>query len=190
MLSMSSGLSVSSDGAVVINLLVIAVFGGICAAIAAGRGRSPIGWFFIGVFTQCIGIILVLVLPDMKQQQEREQRQRQETRKLREQLLKERQVADQRHQHIERRIGAHDEALGLDTYNPPELTNSPAAMQLGNGVQWFYARNNEQQGPVSAETIRHLLAAGAIDRNSLVWAEGMSDWAPIASVDSFRGDVA
>jgi hypothetical protein len=182
-------LSAADDGFVFIQLLVVVVFGGICATIAAGRGRSPVGWFFIGVFTQCVGLILVLVLPNMKVQEEREKRQHRETRKLREQLQKERQVSDQRHNHVERRLGAHDESLGLDTSTPPGLPNSDAAPQLGNAHQWFYARDNERQGPVSEETIRHLLTAKAIDRDSLVWRDGMPDWTPAGDLEQFRGDV-
>tara|TARA_R110002072_G_scaffold46591_10_gene129183 strand:+ start:214206 stop:214760 length:555 start_codon:yes stop_codon:yes gene_type:complete len=180
----------SGGGAMVINLMVMAVFGGICAAIASGRGRSPIGWFFVGVVAPCLGIILVLVLPDLKVQEEREKRQRMETRKLREQLQKERQVSDQRHNHVERRLGAHDESLGIDTSNPPELPHTAAAAQLTNSDQWFYARDNERQGPVTEETIRHLLTAQAIDGDSLVWCDGMADWMPARDVAAFRGDVS
>lgn len=183
-------LCINPEGAVVVNVLAVSVFGVICAVIAAGRGRNPIGWFLIGLFLQCLGIILVLVLPDLKRQEDREQRQRHETRKLREQLMKERQVADQRHHHIERRIGAHDAALGMDTATPPELTNASSPAQIGDGNLWFYARNNERQGPVSSETIRHLIGAQAIDSNSLVWTEGMPDWAPLSSVNEFRGELS
>ncbi|MFT4515318.1 MAG: hypothetical protein ACI89X_004096 [Planctomycetota bacterium] len=181
---------ISDGGAAIAQLIAALVFGGICAAIAAGRGRSPVGWFFVGVFTTCIGLIILLVLPDMKVQEEREKRQRMETRKLREQLQKERQVSDQRHHHVERRLGAHDESIGIDTSNPPGLPNTQAAAQLTNGEQWFYARDNERQGPVSEETIRHLLAAEAIDGDSLVWRDGMPDWMPARDLDQFRGDVS
>lgn len=183
-------LAISDEGALVANLVVMLVFGGICAAIAAGRGRSAVGWFFIGMFAPCLGLILVLVLPDMKVQEDRERRRAQENRKLREQLSKERQVSDQRHQHVEARLGAHDEVLGLDTSAPPALPAASAQAQLTNGDQWFYARDGERQGPVSAETVRHLLQAKAIDGDSLIWSEGMQDWLPLRDVDGFRGDVS
>lgn len=183
-------LSAADDGFVFIQLLVFVVFGGICATIAAGRGRSPVGWFFIGVFTQCVGLILVLVLPNMKVQEEREKRQHRETRKLREQLQKERQVSDQRHNHVERRLGAHDESLGLDTSTPPGLPHTEAAAQLPNSEQWFYARNNKRQGPVTKDTIHHLLATEAIDGDSLVWCEGMSDWTQVRDLEQFRGGIS
>lgn len=188
---MLSMLASSEDAAVLaINLGSSAIFGIICAIIAANRGRSAVGWFFIGVFLSCIGLILVLALPDLKKEEERERRQKLENRRLREQLAKERQVADSRSHNVERRLGAHDEALGLDTSNPPELPHTAAAAQLTDGDQWFYARDNERQGPVSAETIRHLIQAKAVDADTLVWSEGMNDWIPLRDTDAFGGDVA
>jgi hypothetical protein len=43
---------------------------------------------------------------------------------------------------------------------------------------------------VSEETIRHLLAAQAIDGDSLVWRDGMADWMPAGDLEQFRGDVS
>lgn len=183
-------IAVSDTAPLLIVLLVKVVFGAVCASIAAGRGRSAAGWFFIGLVIDCFGLILVLVLPDLKQQQEREQRVELENRRLREQLAKERQVADHRHGHIERRLGAHDQALGLDTSTPPQLTEAAAPPLLTGAARWYYARDRQRQGPVTAETIRHLHQAGAIQDATLVWTEGMTDWKALADVDELRGDVA
>jgi hypothetical protein len=161
------------------NLIVGVVFGIVCALIASSRGRSPVAWFFLGLFLACIALVLVLVLPDLKQMETQLRQQELENRRLREQLAKERQVADQRHQNVERRLGAHDQALGLDTAEPPLLANA--------GV-WYYARGNERLGPVAAETIRHLLQAQAIRGDTLVWREGMADWAPVRTTDEFGRD--
>jgi hypothetical protein len=178
--------------AFVIQVIIWAVFGLICALVANGRGRSPVGWFFIGAFLACFGLILLLVLPDLKLQEQKDRRHELENRRLREQLAKERQVADQRHGNVERRLGAHDQALGLDTSTAPELGNSnaPVPPQLPDRSQWFYARGKERLGPVSAETIRHLLQAGAIQRTTLVWTEGMADWTAVDATTEFRGDIA
>ncbi|MGK0265254.1 MAG: hypothetical protein ACI8UD_003917, partial [Planctomycetota bacterium] len=40
------------------------------------------------------------------------------------------------------------------------------------------------------ETIRHLLAAKAIDGDSLVWRDGMADWLPVGDLEQFHGDVS
>lgn len=180
----------AADTEIVVNLSIGLVFGIVCAVLASGRGRSPVGWFFLGLFFSCFALILVLLLPDLKQLEERQRRHQLEARRLREQLAKERQVADQRHHQVERRLGAHDQALGLDTNDAPQLGNQAPPPPLPNGASWFYARGNDRMGPVSTETIRHLLQAKAIDGQTLVWREGMADWAAAKTTDEFRGDVA
>lgn len=180
----------AADTEIVVNLGFGVVFGIVCAILASGRGRSPVGWFFLGLFFSCLALILVLLLPDLKVEEERQRRHQLETRRLREQLAKERQVADQRHHQVERRLGAHDQALGLDTGEAPQLANAAPPPPLPDGTMWFYARGKERMGPVSEETVRHLLQAGAIRGDTLVWREGMADWTKAAGVDEFRGDVA
>ena len=106
-------LAVSEDMFAFLFVVVFKViFGAICAGIASGRGRNVAGWFFVGMALDCLGLVLVLVLPNLKVLEAEKQRAEQENRRLREQLAKERQVADQRHGHVERRLGAHDQALG------------------------------------------------------------------------------
>lgn len=183
-----------SDAAgALIAIFFYVIWGVACAAIANSRGRNAAGWFFIGLFTTCIGLVLVLVLPDLKVQEAERRRQEQENRRLREALSKERQVADQRHGHIERRLSVHDQAIGVDTSATPALADAAAAPALpasASGARWYYARGKERMGPVSEETVRHLLQAGAIRGDTLVWREGMADWTKAAGVDEFRGDVA
>ena len=75
-----------SDAAgALIAIFFYVIWGVACAAIANSRGRNAAGWFFIGVFTSCIGLILVLVLPDLKVQEAERRRQEQENRRLKEQ---------------------------------------------------------------------------------------------------------
>ena len=176
---------------VVVVLIAIgskAIFGVICAVIAQNRGRNATGWFFIGLALDCIGMVLVLALPDLKIEEERDRRRKLEQRKLREQVAKERQVADSRHSNIERRLNVHDEALGLDTSVPPALPTSGPPLQITSETQWFYARDNERQGPVSTNTLRHLLLTSAIDDDTLVWSEGMPDWMPAGRVTPLSGE--
>jgi len=45
-------------------------------------------------------------------------------------------------------------------------------------MQWYYADNGIQTGPVSDPELQHLLAAGKITSETLVWQEGMSGWKP------------
>jgi len=43
-------------------------------------------------------------------------------------------------------------------------------------VQWYYARNEQQYGPVSAAELRQLADAGRLTPDDLLWREGMDAW--------------
>src|SRR5690349_6725468 len=117
----------------VLQLIIYLCFGVACSLIAKQRGRSPVGWFFVGLFASCIGLILVLVLPDLRKQQEEMDRLRAQNRMLKERLDKDRMVADQRQGEIEGRLRAHDRVLGVDTGKAPEqLAAPPACGRCGN----------------------------------------------------------
>ena len=49
-------------------------------------------------------------------------------------------------------------------------------------VQWWYARDDEQLGPLSPGELRRLAAGGGLAPTDLVWREGMSEWAPAARI--------
>ncbi|GAB2488878.1 GYF domain-containing protein [Arenimonas alkanexedens] len=45
---------------------------------------------------------------------------------------------------------------------------------------WFYVDNaRDRQGPVSAEAVAAAFAAGQVTDDSLVWREGLGQWAPL-----------
>ncbi|MBK1831569.1 DUF4339 domain-containing protein [Verrucomicrobiaceae bacterium R5-34] len=49
--------------------------------------------------------------------------------------------------------------------------------------QWFYTDSAGQQaGPVSADGLRQLSAAGTVSSATLVWSEGMAEWTPATQV--------
>jgi hypothetical protein len=41
---------------------------------------------------------------------------------------------------------------------------------------WFYGFNNQQMGPVDEAVIRNLIASQTIQRDTLVWRQGMTNW--------------
>jgi len=53
---------------------------------------------------------------------------------------------------------------------------------LMSPVEWFYAHGDEQSGPVSAAELKQMAASGKLDREDLVWREGMEVWAPAGNV--------
>jgi len=181
-------------GGLLLNIIVWIVFGAICAAIAQSRGRSAVGWFVIGALTSCIGLILVLVLPDLKAQQEREERMRRENRRLRERLRKDRVVADQRHDATVKRLDVHDEALGVDTGRAPTALPESSSPQsppsdpslLDDGTEWYYLEGQDRVGPLSVVDLRILWRDRSIGPETLVWCSSMADWAALSTVSKLR----
>lgn len=49
--------------------------------------------------------------------------------------------------------------------------------------QWFYAQGGQRKGPVTAETLRELLAARMIDGETPVWRQGLADWQPLRTTE-------
>lgn len=66
-------------------------------------------------------------------------------------------------------------------------------------IQWYYARNDEPFGPVSATELKQLADSGQLAPDDLLWREGMEAWttavnlrglfSPEASADKL-GDVS
>ncbi|MCA9268967.1 MAG: DUF4339 domain-containing protein [Planctomycetales bacterium] len=49
-------------------------------------------------------------------------------------------------------------------------------------ADWYYAQNDEQHGPVTAQALREMAHAGRLGRDDLIWREGMERWAPAHKV--------
>jgi hypothetical protein len=49
-------------------------------------------------------------------------------------------------------------------------------------MELYYALNGNQQGPASEETIKGLLASGALSSDALGWHAGVKDWTPLYSL--------
>lgn len=48
-------------------------------------------------------------------------------------------------------------------------------------MTWYYLADGEQQGPVSDGELDALLREGEIERSTLVWRAGMSEWQPLTT---------
>ncbi len=53
-------------------------------------------------------------------------------------------------------------------------------------VQYFYAANGAQAGPVGMEQLRALFANRTINKDSLVWKQGMDNWAALNTVEELK----
>lgn len=50
------------------------------------------------------------------------------------------------------------------------------------GVEWFYGKDNKQQGPISAAQLKQLAESGHLQPTDLVWREGMAEWMAASKV--------
>ena len=175
-------------------LLVFAlVFATLCSLVANSRGRSAVGWFFIGFFFGLFAFIVLLVLPDLRELEARDRSLREENRMLRERVRSHRMVADQRHAEQARRLDVHDRALGVDTSAQAQLDDGPPASEPPAlpppvaptqpsefvAARWRYAFGQEAKGPISFNSLRELFTSGDVTRATLVWTEGMPEWRSI-----------
>ena len=48
--------------------------------------------------------------------------------------------------------------------------------------EWYYARNNQQQGPVPLHALQEMAHSGQLQPGDLVWRQGMPNWLPAAQV--------
>lgn len=83
------------------------------ALIAKSRGRDPVAWYLIGFFFWIIAIILLLVLPHLKEQKARDQQVDRRAERLQEELDAERRRSEHFRLEAERRLDVHDQVLGV-----------------------------------------------------------------------------
>ncbi len=136
-------------------LVILAIFGIICAVIAHNKGRSAIGWFFIGFFFHILALILVLVVSNLKEAKEKEAHVEMEQRRLREQLRQERLKTEQLRKYTQVRLDAHDQELDIDTRHVGPLleqANIQAILDNGQGLSEQAARIEPEKKSTSMKT--------------------------------------
>ena len=57
-------------------------------------------------------------------------------------------------------------------------------------VEWYYARDNRQQGPISAVELKQLAETGQLKAEDLVWREGLGQWIAAGKVKGLFDDPA
>lgn len=53
-------------------------------------------------------------------------------------------------------------------------------------MNWFYAKNGAQQGPLSTDELKSRIAMGEVGPKDLAWSEGMPDWMPISEISQLK----
>lgn len=64
------------------------------------------------------------------------------------------------------------------------MTAQASSVERELHVSWYYARGQEQAGPVEEAEFHRLIAAGEITPQTYVWRAGMANWAPLAQVQA------
>jgi hypothetical protein len=49
-------------------------------------------------------------------------------------------------------------------------------------AEWYYAKNKQKVGPLTAAQLKQLVRSGELSRNDMVWKEGMAKWTPAGQV--------
>jgi len=55
-------------------------------------------------------------------------------------------------------------------------------------MNWYYVQGSEQKGPVTEAELAQLVANGTVTASTLVWREGMDQWAPWSTVQAGQSD--
>ncbi len=154
----------------------------ICALIAHSKGRSVLIWGLLGFVFSCFALVFCLLADDLSEAARSREAQRQAQRRWKERQKGDRHRLGDLERRFMGRLDAHDLVLGLDTRDISAPMARPASLEPPERPSWFYEEAGATAGPVSRRALQSLLAAGAVDRDTLVWTEGMSDWAPLDEI--------
>lgn len=183
-----------------LELVVCLIFGFITAAIAHAKGRNAIGYFFVGFFFSCFGLVLILCLSNLNEEKARIQAQEIQNRRLKEQLRQEQMKLEALRQHATARLDRHDEALGMNSRTlggdfagteaivpppPPNPNQLPA--EKHNLVEWYYVLAGRHRGPMSRSDLLQELSRGYITNKTLVWKPNMKGWLELGQVPELSG---
>lgn len=141
----------------ILTMILWVLMGTATAYLANQRGRDPYIWFAIGMFLGILAMLLVVILPPAKSEEESE--------------------ADQRNKEIiERRERQVEEQEKIES--APDL--EPQSIET---KEWFYLdKERKQQGPFSFYVINELWEGGTLNTHTLVWTEGMPEWKKIQEI--------
>ena len=57
---------------------------------------------------------------------------------------------------------------------------------MPNQVMYHYASNGQQMGPVSIDRLKELFASRTVNKDSLVWKQGMQNWEALKEVEELK----
>lgn len=146
------------DSSMILTIILWILTGVATGYLAYRRGRDPYIWFALGIFFGILAILVLVLLPTTKVEEEiAVDRRNEEIVEGRERQLKEREKLE----------------------NAPNL--QPQSVEA---KEWFYLdKTRQQQGPLSFYSLNVLWENGEINGQSYVWTEGMAEWKRIQEVE-------
>jgi len=66
----------------------------------------------------------------------------------------------------------------------PQVGASPPPIPVQ--VMYYYATNGQQLGPVPFDKLKELFATRIINRDSLVWKQGLSEWTALKEIEELK----
>jgi len=73
-------------------------------------------------------------------------------------------------------------AMGQQMANSMNKNQTTPPPILNNVAQYFVAMEGKSEGPYSLDTIHHSIANGRINSQTLIWTQGMQEWAEASTV--------
>jgi len=73
---------------------------------------------------------------------------------------------------------------------PPALPVAPPPLPAVPSISVFVAQNGAPTGPFDATQLTELARTGALAAGTMVWQEGMADWAAASTVDALKTILA
>lgn len=61
---------------------------------------------------------------------------------------------------------------------------------MAAGQQWYYVKNQQKYGPVSAAELQSLVRSGKLGPRDLIWTDQWPDWRAVATVPGLMGSAA
>ena len=158
-------------------------------------------------------VVIVACLANLAEQDARRAHQERVNRRLREQLAQERMKGESFRRYTSARLDTHDGELGVDTRTAtalPGVQNDPArylesmadggaipvagatpqaaqpAQLPGQGDVWYYLVGSQKVGPLGLTQMVVLAQSQGIVARTVVWRQGMPDWAPADQVAELK----
>ncbi len=74
----------------------------------------------------------------------------------------------------------------MSTQQPLQQAGGAVPPPMPPSIQYYYAIGGQQTGPVTFEQLKALFAARKINKDTLVWKQGMANWSALKEVEELK----